>query len=236
MMNNLLHASIFTLGYRLAIGEKFSQVGRGSIISEVPKLVLLLNYDQGIMGFLTGAYQFSKINAKLEYTHKSTRFGDTFINFSAGKVFGDVPYTYLYNSRGSKISNAFPLVWAANHFNTMGLYEFTSDQYSTLFITQNLKELLWKTNVSWSKPNLSLIQGFTIGSLKNKENHQGIEIKSLEKGYFESGMTVDNIVRVKLGKLFYLGAGGGVFYRWGANSLPQQNQNLTYRVVWNVGF
>ncbi len=233
---NALHASIFTLGYRLAIGEKFSQVGRGSIISEVPKLVLLLNYDQGVMGFLSGAYQFCKINAKMEYTHKSTRFGNTFVNFSAGKVFGDVPYTYLYNSRGSKISNAAPIIWAANHFNTMGLYEFTSDQYSTVFVTHNFKQLLFKTNVSWSKPDVSLVQGFTIGSLKNKERHKEIEINTLEKGYFESGITIDNILRKKFGKLFYLGVGGGVFYRWGAYSLPQQNQNLTYRVVWNIGF
>ena len=234
--SNALHASIFTLGYRLAIGEKFSQVGRGSIISEVPKLVLLLNYDQGLMGFLSGAYQFSKLNAKMEYTHKSTRLGDTFINLAAGKVFGDVPYTYLYNSRGSKISNTFPIVWAANHFNTMGLYEFTSDQYGTAFITHHFKELLLKTNVSWSNPDVSLVQGFTIGSLKNTQKHKEIEIKTLEKGYFESGMTIDNIVRIKLKKLFYLGAGGGVFYRWGAYSLPQQSQNLTYRLVWNIGF
>ncbi|MDZ7934945.1 MAG: DUF5686 family protein [Emticicia sp.] len=234
--NNSFHASIFTFGYRLAIGEKFSQVGRGSIISEVPKVVLLLNYDQGVMGFLSGAYQFSKLNAKMEYTHKSTRFGDTFINFSAGKAFGDLPYSYLYNSRGSKISNTFPIVWAANHFNTMGLYEFVSDQYSTIFITHRFKELLMKTNVSWSKPDVSFTQGFTIGSLKNAQQHKGIEIKTLEKGYFESGLAIDNIVRIKLKKLFYLGIGGGVFYRWGAYSLPQQNQNLTYRLVWNIGF
>lgn len=234
--SNALHASIFTLGYRLAIGEKFSQVGRGSIISEVPKLVLLLNYDQGIMGFLSGVHQFSKLNTKMEYTHKSPRFGDTFINITAGKVFGDVPYTYLYNSRGSKINNAFPIIWAANHFNTMGLYEFTSDQYSTVFITHHFKELLLKTNISWSKPDVSFTQGFTIGSLKNVSQHKEIEIKTLEKGYFESGLTIDNILRFKLKKLFYLGAGGGVFYRWGAYSLPQQSQNLTYRLVWNIGF
>jgi Family of unknown function (DUF5686) len=231
-----LHGSILSVGYRLAVGEKFSQVGRGSVITEVPNVVLLLNYEKGIMGFLSGEYQFSKINAKLEYIHKNTRFGDTFFNLTAGKVFGDLPYTYLYNGRGAKISNTFPLVWTANHFNTMGLYEFTSDQYSNLFITHNFKELLFKTNVSWSKPDISLTQGFAVGSLKNKQNHEGIELNSLEKGYFESGLAIDNIIRIKLGKLFYLGAGGGVFYRWGAYQLPKQNENLTYRVVWNVGF
>ncbi|NBB23483.1 hypothetical protein GVN20_29330 [Runella sp. CRIBMP] len=231
-----LHATILSMGYRMAIGEKFSQVGRGSIITEVPKLVFLLNYEQGIMGFMTGQFQFSKINTKLEYIHKSTRLGNTFVNLTAGKAFGVLPYTYLYNGRGSKIGNWTPIIWAANHFNTMGLYEFASDQYANLFLTHNFKELLFKTNVSWSKPDVSIVQGIAIGSLKNKISHQGIDFNTLEKVFFESGVTVDNIVRVKMKKLAYFGVGGGVFYRWGAYQLPKLNENLTYRLVWNVGF
>jgi hypothetical protein len=231
-----LHATILSVGYRMAIGEKFSQVGRGSVITEVPKVVMLLNYEQGIMGFLTGQFQFSKINTKLEYIHKSTRLGNTFVNLTAGKSFGELPYSYLYNGRGSRLGNWSPIIWTANHFNTMGLYEFASDQYANLFVTHNFKELLFKTNVSWSKPDVSIVQGVAIGSLKNKANHQGIEFNTLEKGYFESGITVDNILRIKLKKLAFFGIGGGVFYRWGAYQLPNKNDNLTYRLVWNVGF
>lgn len=231
-----LHATILSAGYRVAIGEKFSQVGRGSVITEVPKLVFLLNYEQGIMGFMTGQFQFSKINTKLEYIHKSTRLGNTFVNFTAGKALGTLPYTYLYNGRGSKISNWTPIIWAANHFNTMGLYEFASDQYANLFLTHNFKELLFKTNVNWSKPDVSIVQGIAIGSLRNKANHQGIDFGTLEKGFFESGITVDNVVRIKMKKLAYFGIGGGVFYRWGAYQLPKSNDNLVYRLVWNVGF
>jgi hypothetical protein len=230
------HATIISVGYRMAIGEKFSQVGRGSVITEVPKWVLLLNYEQGIMGFLSGQFQFSKINTKLEYIHKSTRFGNTFVNLTAGKAFGELPYSYLYNGRGSRLGNWSPIIWTANHFNTMGLYEFASDQYANLFVTHNFKELLFKSNVSWSKPDVSVVQGFAIGSLKNKSNHQQIELNTLEKGFFESGITVDNILRIKLKKLAYFGIGGGIFYRWGAYQLPNQNDNLTYRLVWNVGF
>lgn len=231
-----LHATILSAGYRVAIGEKFSQVGRGSVITEVPKFVFLLNYEQGIMGFMTGQFQFSKINTKLEYIHKSTRLGNTFVNFTAGKALGALPYTYLYNGRGSKIGNWTPIIWAANHFNTMGLYEFASDQYANLFLTHNFKELLFKTNVSWSKPDVSIVQGVAIGSLKNKASHEGIDFNTLEKVFFESGVTVDNIVRIKMKKLAYFGVGGGVFYRWGAYQLPKSNENLVYRLVWNVGF
>lgn len=231
-----LHATILSAGYRVAIGEKFSQVGRGSVITEVPKLVFLLNYEQGIMGFMTGQFQFSKINTKLEYIHKSTRLGNTFVNFTAGKALGTLPYTYLYNGRGARVGNWTPIIWAANHFNTMGLYEFASDQYANLFLTHNFKELLFKTNVNWSKPDVSIVQGVAIGSLKNRASHEGIDFTTLEKGYLESGVTVDNILRIKMKKLAYFGVGGGVFYRWGGYQLPQPKDNLVYRLVWNVGF
>lgn len=188
------------------------------------------------MGFMTGQFQFSKINTKLEYIHKSTRLGNTFVNFTAGKALGTLPYTYLYNGLGSKIGNWTPIIWAANHFNTMGLYEFASDQYANLFLTHNFKELLFKTNVNWSKPDVSIVQGVAIGSLRNRASHEGIDFKTLEKGYLESGVTVDNILRIKMKKLAYFGVGGGVFYRWGGYQLPQPKDNLVYRLVWNVGF
>jgi hypothetical protein len=37
-------------------------------------------------------------------------------------------------------------------------------------------------------------------------------------------------------KLFYVGAGIGVFRRWGANELPNNQDNWAYRLVWNVRF
>ena len=37
-------------------------------------------------------------------------------------------------------------------------------------------------------------------------------------------------------KLFYVGAGIGVFRRWGANELPNSQDNWAYRLVWNVRF
>ena len=73
------------------------------------------------------------------------------------------------------------------------------------------------------------------GSLRNPERHIGVPIKTLEKGYFESGLAVDNLYRQKF-KLFYLGVGVGAFYRWGANRLPEEADNFTYRLVWNIGF
>jgi Family of unknown function (DUF5686)/CarboxypepD_reg-like domain len=239
LMSNLgdgFHARMVSVGYRWVLGEQFAQIGQGTTLIQPPKMVWLFNYEQGICDFLMGQFAFSKVHTKFEYVRKNAVWGDTYINFTAGKVFGSVPYSYLINGRGAKISGSFPLVWTANHFNTMGLYEFTSDQYSNLFVTHQLKELFFKSSIPWFKPTVGVSQGIAWGSLKNPESHAFIPISTLEKGYFESGITVDNLLRIKIGKVAYVGAGVGVFYRWGANRLPQPADNLVTRFVWNIGF
>jgi Family of unknown function (DUF5686)/CarboxypepD_reg-like domain len=235
-MRKSFHISEAGVGLRWAYGEKFAQIGRGSIITDVPSPVISIHAAHGFMDFLGGQFDYMKVNAKIEFTQKSPRFGETYVSLSAGKTWGDLPYPYLYNGRGSKAGIFTPIIWTANHFNTMGLYEFVSDQYLNVFLTHNFKNLLFKPRVAWFRPEISIINAFAIGSLRNPENHKGVEIKTLEKGYFETGLTIDNIYRQKVGKLFYLGGGVGTFYRWGANRLPNQEDNLTYRLVWNIGF
>ena len=81
-----------------------------------------------------------------------------------------------------------------------------------------------------------LSQGIAFGSLDNLMYHEGVELKSPNKGYIESGLIVDNIYRQKLMKLFYIGVGAGVFKRWGYYQNVDKTDNYTYRLVWNIGF
>ncbi len=235
MSDKFFHISEFGAGFRWAYGEEYAQVGRGDIVSKVASPVVSLHLAQGLMDAFRGDFNYTKLNAKVEYTYKNTRFGETYLNFSAGKTWGDLPYPYLYNGRGAKVSVLTPLIWTANHFNTMGFYEFASDQYLNLFFTQNFQRRLIPTQSSWFRPEVSVMQGFALGSLRNPENHKGISLKTLEKGYLESGVLIDNLVRIKISKLFYLGGGIGAFYRWGPNRLSTPQDNWTARIMWNTG-
>ncbi len=235
LMNDFRTSEI-GLGFRYAFGEQFSQVGRGSIITAIPSPTFALHLAQGILYFPEGKTSYTKVNARLEYNIKTPSLGETFVNLTAGKTWGEVPYPYLYNGRGGKVEEG-NLIWIANHFNTMGLYEFTSDQYANLFLTHSFGSLLSKPKTKWFRPDVSVFQGVAIGSLTNdRQAHTGIEFKTLEKGYLESGMMIDNIYRQRFLKLFYVGAGIGVFRRWGANELAQSQDNWAYRLVWNVRF
>lgn len=236
-MNPLMgdfHTTELGIGFRYAFGEQFSQIGRGAIITTPPSPTFSVHVAQGVLYFPEGKSAYTKFNTRFEYNVKTPGFGETFVNFSAGKTWGDVPYPYLYNGRGSRADQN--LIWVANHFQTMGLYEFTYDQYATLFLTHNFGNLLAKPSTKWFRPEPSVFQGVGFGSLQNVKAHEGISLKTLEKGYFETGLMVDNLYRQRFFNLFYVGAGIGIFRRWGTNQLPNRADNWAYRLVWNVAF
>lgn len=222
-------------GFRYAFNEQFAQVGQGTILAQSPSPVWSVQVIQGVMNrFLGGQYSYTKLNTRYEQLIRHRRLGETYLNLTAGILWGQLPYPYLYNARGAK--NDFSPIWVANHFQTMDLYEFTSDRYATLFVTHNFKTLLGKPTVSWFRPEPSIVQGIAYGNLRSPEYHEGVPTKTLERGFFESGLLVDNLYRQKIASVAYVGVGMGVFYRWGPNAIPTPADNLAYRLVWNIGF
>ncbi len=224
-----------SVGFRYAFNEKLAQIGRGSIVAQAPSPVWSVQVIRGMMSRLfRGDFGYVKLNTRYEQLLRSRRLGETYINLTAGIIWGDLPYPYLYNGRGAK--SDLNSIWVANHFQTMGLYEFTSDRYATLFVTHNFKTLLGKPSIPWFRPEPSLVQGVAVGSLRNADWHEGIPIKTMERGFFESGLLVDNLYRQRIANVTYLGVGAGVFYRWGPNQFANQPDNWAYRLVWNIGF
>ncbi len=225
----------FSAGFRYAFNEKLAQIGQGSLVTEAPSPVWSAQVIQGLLHRPHGsAYAYTKLNTRYEQLIRSRRLGETYLNLTAGMLWGDLPYPFLYNGRGAR-SDA-NLIWVANHFQTMGLYEFTSDRYATLFVTHNFRSLLAKPRLRWFRPEPSVVQGIAYGALRSATWHEGIPIRTLERGFFESGLVVDNLYRQQLGGVAYLGIGAGMFYRWGPNRLPNSVDNLAYRLVWNVSF
>ena len=67
----------------------------------------------------------------------------------------------------------------------------------------------------------------TYGTLSNKNDHFNIPIKTLEKGYFESGILINSIFR----QLDFIGYGFGVFYRYGDYAFDNHTDNLAYKLT-----
>ena len=116
----------------------------------------------------------------------------------------------------------------------MNNYEFLSDRFVNFYFRQDFGSLLLKTKKF--HPEISLVHNIAFGSLASPELHQGIEFKTLEKGFFEGGIVVDNILRFNYMNMGYLGLGVGVYYRYGPNALPTFKENRRVQVTTMLQF
>jgi hypothetical protein len=71
--------------------------------------------------------------------------------------------------------------------------------------------------------------------LSNPEFYDFVDFKTMEKGYLESGIEVNNILKQKSG-LQYRGWGLGAFYRYGPYSNPTFKENLTITLSITASF
>jgi hypothetical protein len=105
--------------------------------------------------------------------------------------------------------------------------EFISDRFLSVFFRQNFGKLLFRTRSF--QPEIVLVTNFGIGSLKSPERHRNIEFKTLEKGYYESGILINNILNQ-----FFLGYGLGVYYRYGPYTLEKSIDNFAFKFTLNA--
>ena len=160
--------------------------------------------------------------------------GKTSFRIEAGQVWGDVPYSYLFNTRATKAGKIS--LYVPDHFQTVGLYEFAASSTANLFVEHNFGNLLFKSkNISF-RPEIYVIQNISYGSLHNANAHKLIAFRVAEKGLFESGLMIKNIYRRSLYSLVYIGIGGGVFYRYGYYELPKSADNWAFKWGFSISF
>ena len=106
-------------------------------------------------------------------------------------------------------------------------YEFLSDRYANLFLSHNFGPLLLK--LKNFQPDISVHHNMSWGSLNNTSRLQNNSYHTKEKVFFENGLQFDNILKLNFQNLGYLGAGLGIFYRYGAYSSSSLEENIAYK-------
>jgi hypothetical protein len=149
-----------------------------------------------------------------------------------GILKGNVPYSFLFNGNGSY--NKGNLLYVENTFQTMGLYEFVSDRYVNLFLSHNFGTLLFKRPKF--QPQFIVFTNAGFGSLKYPEQHLNIGLNTMEKGFYESGLLINNIIRVNYYNIAYIGLGGGAFIRYGNYAAPVTEENLSFKLSFTISF
>jgi len=186
----------------------------------------MFQFTQTLPNFLQNNFVFTKIDLQSNYEKKYVNGQKTSLVAQIGLAFGDTPLTHLYNGSPNSLTegNVFERITVAgkNSFETMYFNEFFSSRYAMLHMKHGFKRITIAKKV---KPILVLVTRMAWGDLLNKQDHVGIDFKTMEKGYFESG--------IELNKIFK-GFGLGTFYRYGAYSLPVFQKNLSIKVTFNI--
>ncbi|MBS1646345.1 MAG: carboxypeptidase-like regulatory domain-containing protein [Bacteroidetes bacterium] len=169
-----------------------------------------------------GDFNYWKFDFKMDAQKTFLTIGTSRVQLVAGKIIGNLPYTMLYNMRGSWIKG-FELS-AINSFETMGVNEFTADQYAALFFNHNIGRFL-KPRKKFN-PEIELVHNMGWGTLSNPENIFNVSTQSPNKGYFESGFRILHIIKISATTF-----GVGAFYRYGAYTKPHALDDITVKMV-----
>lgn len=209
---------------RYAYQEKFAQTPRGHRLSmgtDYP--VLQMNVIRG-MNIWDGEYNYWRISARITESFQTRNFGITSVTFSGGINPFDVPYPKLF---AGKAAYSLVGVYAQESFGAMRMNEFISNRFVNVFFIQNFKSLLFRTEKF--APEIALVQNISYGILDFPESHLNINVKAPDKGYFESGVLFNSLLRQNI-----LTYGIGVFYRYGHYAFPKTIDNFAFKL--SIGF
>ena len=201
-----------------------SPVGKLNIKNEFPQFTLQLT--KSFENVLESDFNFTQLNFRVFHKIKRLRKATTHILAEGGIVFGDAPISHLYNSTPNY---TFKNPWrkritlaGTNSFETMGYNEFISDR----FVAIHLKHEITSFKItSKFKPQITLVTRAAIGGIENAAYQNGVEFKSLKKGYIESGLEFNSLFK---------GFGLSAFYRYGAYKNPEWSDNLALKLTYKL--
>ncbi len=204
---------------RYAHKEKFLETPRGNRLSlgtNYPVLYANIRLGLPVLG---GEYEYTKVEAKITKTFISKSLGDTKIALAGGWADRSLPYPLLYAGIGSY---GIFTIESENSFATMRLNEFVSKRFANFHFQQDFGKLLFSRGQF--QPGIVLATSVGFGQLTYDPNHVNLDQESYEKGYYESGVLFNNLLRH-----WFIGYGLGVFYRYGPYSLPKTIDNFAFK-------
>ncbi len=195
--------------------------------------MIVVNYAKSVAWFDAQNFNYQRIDLSSRFQIKHRPKGKTKIAIHAGWVEGVAPYGKLFTGRGAQQAEG---IFIDEYFQTMGMYEFASSQYASVFFNHNFGNVLY--NARYSKPEWLIYHHAGAGLLANPNAHISttISLQSFNKGFLESGTGFNNLLRFKYANIAYFGIGASVFFRYGPYQLPDLSNNFVYRVNASFSF
>ncbi len=189
--------------------------------------ILHLRAAKGWDGWLGGKHDYLRLQSALEYTLRHHRWGALRLAAEAGWCSPEVPYAKLFTPIGTGAGwNALSLATA---FEAMQPYEFVADRSLHLYVEHAFHRLARQSELFQPQP--SLIHRMGWGSLRNPQQHGPDTWRSMEQGYWESGLAINSLLRFNYLNVGYIGLGIKALYRYGPYRLPRFEDNLAVRAT-----
>ena len=206
--------------------SNYMQTPIGKIEYEKRHPKFSLQLTQTLPGVLENDFAFSKIDFKTFYELPYLSGQKSSVLLQTGIAFGDVPITHLYSIVPNNLNREAILQRVTfagkNSFETMYFNEFFSNQYASLQLkhTFNKIRLGYKIN-----PEFTIVTRMAVGYDNHNNQHLGITYKTMEDGFFESGVECNKI---------YKGIGLVAFYRYGPYQLANFDDNIAVKISYHL--
>lgn len=199
-------------------------IGRFEIEKRFPKFTFQLT--KTLPKIIENDFDFFKIDFKFDYEKEYLNKQKTGLILNAGLTVGDVPITHLFNMLPNNPTkdNLWERLTTAgkNSFETMFYNEFFSSNYVFLQAKHAFVDVpLFQKK----KPTIVLVSRFAYGNMNRMSQHIGLPFKTLEKGYYESGIEINQL---------YKGFGLSGFYRYGPYQFENIKDNLALRLTFAI--
>lgn len=224
------YASTFLASLHWNPFSKFMQTPRGKMEYDKNYPKFSFQFVKTLNGIAHNTYNFGSVNFRFDYQYKFNSNHKTMFLTESQYTFGNAPLTHLYNHSPNNLTKdkiIQRVTFAGKDcFETMYFNEFFSNKHLFMQLEHQFPKIQISRQI---KPVFSIVSRYGIGSLANKERHEGLVFKTLEKGYQETGFELNQI---------YKGIGFVAFYRHGANHLSSFEDNLAIKlsVQINLGF
>ena len=219
--------SLFETGvsFNWKIKDEYIQLGTQRVYLKDPKFpVIGATIVKGWDNAWMGEYNYIRSQVRLDQNFKIMRLGNIAIRGEWNQVWGDVPLPLLLHTPG--IFDRWGIT-VPNSFETVRPTEFMNDQLFTGHF--NMQFNPFRSKKGKFAPALSLRFSAAWGTLTNNDRHALINVKTMEKGYYETGFVLDDLLKIN-----FLRLGIGYFYRLGDYMFINEWDNMAIKLSMRI--
>jgi hypothetical protein len=221
VLSNQYQFTEIGVGIRFAYKEKFLKSPLGMISLGTKYPIVWANITQGLNGPLNGQFNYTKYDLKISKGIEIHQVGYSSLELLAGYVNGNVPSTILYNGRASFEQYT---VAVDNSFETMRINEFMSSRYVNIFYSHDFMSYLF--HIGHFRPHVKIVSHAGWGNLDYPGSQFFYSYRTMDKGYYESGIELNNLLRSSFFRL-----GFGTYYRYGPYAFSNMSDNFAFKIT-----